>query len=211
MACYQVRNSHDTSLELKKVVYDSKATHARAGDHTALPRNNGIRSANLVYNVPGFHLGGATTDHFAAGTKLRRVSVPTEPGKPSIPIPLSVTATATTSARVAHSASSTATSAPPTVPNASAGCPKPPSPPPPAAHSSFTAPRAAPGDRHVEQVTVIHGATSGLVLRPDIESHRRRMTSTTSPEGIEAAMTSASRNSSSSSPRAQRPKASKRQ
>jgi len=37
------------------------------------------------------------------------------------------------------------------------------------------------------------------------------MTSTTSPEGIEAAMTSASRNSSSSSPRAQRPKASKRQ
>lgn len=88
MACYQIRDSHDASIELKKVVYDSKVTHERAGDYLSLLRANGRRSANLTFNVPGFHLGGATTDHFPAGTKFRRVSVPTETGKPSISIPL---------------------------------------------------------------------------------------------------------------------------
>ena len=38
--------------------------------------------------VPGFGLGGATTDHFPAGTRFRRVAVPTDSGRPSITIPL---------------------------------------------------------------------------------------------------------------------------
>ena len=45
-------------------------------------------AANLIYSVPGFGLGGATTDHFAAGTKFRRIDVPTSSGHPSISIPL---------------------------------------------------------------------------------------------------------------------------
>jgi hypothetical protein len=88
MACYEVRNSHDTSKELRKVVYDSNALHERAGDYMSLPRNNGRRSANLIFMVPGFGLGGASTDHFPAGTKFQRVWVPTESGRPSITIPL---------------------------------------------------------------------------------------------------------------------------
>lgn len=88
LACYQIRNSHDASLELRKVVFDSDATHERAGDYLALPRNNGRRSANLVFMTPGFGLGGATTDHFPAGTKFQRVHVPTSTGRPSISIPL---------------------------------------------------------------------------------------------------------------------------
>ncbi len=92
MACYQIRNSHDASIELKKVVRDSTATHERAGDYLPLLRANGVRSANLVFSVPGFGLGGATTDHFVAGTKFQRVEVPTSEGKPSITIPLWVKA-----------------------------------------------------------------------------------------------------------------------
>jgi hypothetical protein len=92
MACYEIRNSHDASIELKKVVYDSKVTHERAGDYLSLVRTNGRRSANLTFNVPGFHLGGATADHFPAGTRFRRIAVPTETGKPSISIPLWVQA-----------------------------------------------------------------------------------------------------------------------
>lgn len=88
MACYAIRNSHDAGIELKKVVHDSKAVHERAGDYLPLVRANGTRSANLVFSVPGFGLGGATTDHFPAGTKFRRVYVPTSSGKPSITIPL---------------------------------------------------------------------------------------------------------------------------
>jgi hypothetical protein len=88
MACYEVRNSHDGTRELRKVVYDSQTSHERAGDYMALPRNNGRRSANLIFMVPGFGLGGASTDHFPAGTKFRRVNVPTDSGRPSITIPL---------------------------------------------------------------------------------------------------------------------------
>lgn len=88
MACYEIRDSHDASRELRKVVYDSRAEHERAGDYMSLPRANGRRSANLVFMVPGFGLGGATTDHFPAGTKFRRVEVPTRSGRPSITIPL---------------------------------------------------------------------------------------------------------------------------
>lgn len=88
MACYEVRDSHPTARELRKVVYDSKVAHERAGDYMALVRNNGKRSANLIFSVPGFGLGGSSTDHFAAGTKFRRVSVPTHSGRPSITIPL---------------------------------------------------------------------------------------------------------------------------
>ncbi|MDQ3364162.1 MAG: hypothetical protein M3680_01860 [Myxococcota bacterium] len=88
LGCYAIRNSHDASRELEKVVYDSEATHERAGDYMSRPRINGERSANLVFMVPGFGLGGATTDHFPARTKFRRVDVPTSSGRPSITIPL---------------------------------------------------------------------------------------------------------------------------
>ena len=88
MGCYAVRSSHDPVLELKKVVYDSDASHERAGDYLPLVRANGKRSVNLTFNVPGFDLGGVAVDHFPAGTKFRRLSVPTNSGPPSIDIPL---------------------------------------------------------------------------------------------------------------------------
>lgn len=88
LGCYSVRNSHDTTLEFKKVVYDSDATHERAGDYLPLVRANGLRSVNLIFNVPGFALGGPAVDHFPAGTKFQRLDVPTEHGVPSIDIPL---------------------------------------------------------------------------------------------------------------------------
>lgn len=88
MACWEIRDDHDASRELLKVVYDSQATHERAGDYMALPRAGGGRSANLVFSVPGFGLGGAAVDHFPAGTKFQRVAVPTRSGRPSITIPL---------------------------------------------------------------------------------------------------------------------------
>ncbi|AKT40333.1 hypothetical protein [Chondromyces crocatus] len=88
MACYAVRNWHDTNLEFKKVVHDSTATHERAGDYLPLVRANGGRSANLAFNVPGFGLGGPAVDHFPAGTKFQRLDVPTDHGAPSIDVPL---------------------------------------------------------------------------------------------------------------------------
>lgn len=88
MACYEVKNSHDETIELKKVVYDSTATHERAGDYLPLVRNNGKRSVNLTFNVPGFGLGGVAVDHFPAGTRFQRLEVPTDSGAPSIDIPL---------------------------------------------------------------------------------------------------------------------------
>lgn len=90
LGCYQIKDSHDPNLELKKVVYDSKVTHERAGDYLPLVRANGKRSANLVFNVPGFSLGGVAVDHFPAGTKFQRLEVPTNSGPPSIDIPLYV-------------------------------------------------------------------------------------------------------------------------
>ncbi len=87
MACYQIRDGHDPAIELRKVVYDSRDSHERVGDYLPLPRRNGRRSANLVFSVPGFGLGGATTDHFPAGTRFQRVEVPTSTGRPSISIP----------------------------------------------------------------------------------------------------------------------------
>lgn len=88
MGCYAVRSWHDPDLELKKVVYDSDATHERAGDYLPLVRENGRRSVNLTFNVPGFSLGGVAVDHFPAGTRFRRLQVPTSAGPPSIDIPL---------------------------------------------------------------------------------------------------------------------------
>ncbi|NBD08936.1 hypothetical protein [Corallococcus silvisoli] len=88
MACYAVRNSHDTTLEAKKVVYDTTSSNERAGDYLPLVRANGLRSANLTFNVPGFGLGGVAVDHFPAGTKFQRLDVPTNSGAPSIDIPL---------------------------------------------------------------------------------------------------------------------------
>lgn len=91
MACWEIANTSDPTLELKKVVYDSQEPitgHERAGDYLPLVRNNGRRSANLVFSVPGFSLGGATIDHFPSGTRFQRVSVPTDSGAPSITIPL---------------------------------------------------------------------------------------------------------------------------
>jgi hypothetical protein len=88
MACYEIKNSHDASRELLKVVYDSKVSHERAGDYMPLVRSNGKRYANLTYNVPGFSLGGVAIDIFPAGTRFQRLDVPTDSGKPSIDIPL---------------------------------------------------------------------------------------------------------------------------
>lgn len=88
MSCYAVRNYSDPNLELKKVVYDSTSTHERAGDYLPLVRTNGMRSANLAFNVPGFSLGGPAVDHFPQGTKFQRLQVPTTSGPPSITIPL---------------------------------------------------------------------------------------------------------------------------
>jgi hypothetical protein len=90
MGCYEIKNSYDTSIELKKVVYDSQSTHERAGDYLPLLRANGKHSANLTFNVPGFGLGGVAIDHFPAGTKFQRLDVPTKAGPPSIDIPLYV-------------------------------------------------------------------------------------------------------------------------
>jgi hypothetical protein len=88
MACYAIRNSDDETLAAKKVVKGSTDPHERAGDYLPLVRANGKRSANLVFSVPGFALGGATTDHFLAGTKFHRIEVPTSSGLLSISIPL---------------------------------------------------------------------------------------------------------------------------
>jgi hypothetical protein len=88
MGCYEIRNNHSETLAAKKVVYDTTSSNERAGDYLPLPRANGLRSANLVYNVPGFGLGGPAIDHFPAGTKFRRLDVPTDAGPPSIDIPL---------------------------------------------------------------------------------------------------------------------------
>ncbi|HEY1818083.1 MAG TPA: hypothetical protein VGG74_37330 [Kofleriaceae bacterium] len=88
MACYEIRNADDEALAAHKVVKGATGTNERAGDYLPLVRANGRRSANLVFSVPGFALGGATTDHFPAGTKFRRFDVPTSSGLPSISIPL---------------------------------------------------------------------------------------------------------------------------
>lgn len=88
MACWAIENSADETLAAYKVVKGSTATNERAGDYLPLVRANGKRSANLVFSVPGFGLGGATTDHFPEGTKFRRLDVPTSSGLPSITIPL---------------------------------------------------------------------------------------------------------------------------
>jgi hypothetical protein len=88
MSCYAIRNAADESLAARKVVKGATDAHERAGDYLPLVRANGKRSANLVFSVPGFALGGATTDHFPAGTKFRRIDVPTSSGRPSISIPL---------------------------------------------------------------------------------------------------------------------------
>ncbi|WP_163995218.1 hypothetical protein [Pyxidicoccus caerfyrddinensis] len=88
MACYAVRNWHDPALEVKKVVYDTTSSNERAGDYLPLVRANGLRSVNLIFNVPGLALGGPAVDHFPAGTKFQRLDVPTDNGAPSIDIPL---------------------------------------------------------------------------------------------------------------------------
>ena len=91
MACYEVKSTYDPALAVKKVVHDSKEGpdgHERAGDYLPIVRANGRPSANLIFSVPGFGLGGATTDHFPSGTKFRRIEVPTDSGHPSISIPL---------------------------------------------------------------------------------------------------------------------------
>ena len=91
LACYEVRNvDFPASYTEKKVVKNSQSTNEKIGDYMPLLRKDGKRSANLVFSVPGFGLGGATTDHFPAGTKFQRVKVTTTAGNPSITIPLYV-------------------------------------------------------------------------------------------------------------------------
>jgi hypothetical protein len=88
LGCYAIRDSVDESLIEKKVVYDTTASHQRAGDYLPLQRKNGHRYANLAFNVPGFALGGPAIDIYPSGTKFQRVHVPTDTGRPSIDIPL---------------------------------------------------------------------------------------------------------------------------
>ena len=88
LGCYQVKNSSDPVLEAKKVVYDTTSSNERAGDYLPLVRANGVRSVNLIFNVPGLALGGPAIDHFPNGTKFQRLDVPTDHGVPSIDIPL---------------------------------------------------------------------------------------------------------------------------
>nr|HEX4312937.1 hypothetical protein [Kofleriaceae bacterium] len=93
LACYEIADYDDAQLAVKKVVYNSQEPptgHERAGDYLPLVRADGKRSANLIFSVPGFGLGGATTDHFQSGAKFQRVQVPTTKGPPSISIPLYV-------------------------------------------------------------------------------------------------------------------------
>jgi hypothetical protein len=82
LGCYAVRNSHDTNLEFKKVVYDSTSTNERAGDYLPLVRANGRRSANLAFNVPGFAWGGPAVDHWPAGTNGGAPSIDISPRPP---------------------------------------------------------------------------------------------------------------------------------
>jgi hypothetical protein len=92
MACYEVKNSTDPDLEVKKVVYDSPSPPGpageAAGDYLPKLRQNGKRSINLIFNVPGSGLGGPAIDHFPAGTKFQRLDVPTDAGPPSIDVKL---------------------------------------------------------------------------------------------------------------------------
>lgn len=95
LGCYEVRESVDTSISWKKVVKNTTSEHHDdLGDYLPLQRENGKRSVNIVFSVPGFSLGGATTDHVltrmpdGSRTKFQRIGVPTDSGKPSISIPL---------------------------------------------------------------------------------------------------------------------------
>jgi hypothetical protein len=89
MACYAVKNSDASPARAAlKVVYDTDSDNERVGDYLALVRKNGNRYINLAFNVPGFGLGGVAVDIFPAGTKFRRLEVPTDSGAPSIDIPV---------------------------------------------------------------------------------------------------------------------------
>jgi hypothetical protein len=92
MHCYEVRDSSDPTLEVKKVVKDTTASPGpsgeAAGDYLPRVRENGKRSVNLIFNVPGSGLGGPAIDHFPAGTRFQRLDVPTDSGRPSLDVPL---------------------------------------------------------------------------------------------------------------------------
>lgn len=88
LACFEIAESYDPNLPELKVVYDTTATHQKAGDYLPLKRKNGIASANLVYNTPGCSMGGTAINHFPAGTKFQRLHVLTDIGKPNISIRL---------------------------------------------------------------------------------------------------------------------------
>jgi hypothetical protein len=92
MACYKVKDSFDEKLAEKKVVKDTEAAPGpvgeAAGDYLPRLRKNGKRSVNLVFNIPGYALGGPAIDHFPAGTKFQRLRVPTDTGRPSLDVPL---------------------------------------------------------------------------------------------------------------------------
>ena len=86
MGCYQVRASHDASIAKLKVVRGDAGPEA--DDYLAIPRTNGKRYANLVFNLPGDALGGPAVDIFESGTRFQRIEVPTETGRPSLDVKL---------------------------------------------------------------------------------------------------------------------------
>lgn len=86
MGCYVVASSFDEKLVKYKIVKGAKENGPEADDYLPIPRANGTRYVNLIFNVPGDALGGPSVDIFPAGTKFQRVDVPTweKPDKPSL-------------------------------------------------------------------------------------------------------------------------------
>lgn len=104
MACYRVRDSHDATIELRKVVFDSDSTHERVGDYLPLVRASGERSASPsaarppITSPPAPGSSASTCRPPPASRRSR-----SRPGSPA--------ATATTPCAAARCASSMATCA----------------------------------------------------------------------------------------------------
>jgi hypothetical protein len=86
LGCYVVASSFDQKLVQYKIVKGTNESGPEADDYLPIPRANGKRYVNLIFNVPGDALGGPSVDIFPAGTKFQRVDVPTweKPDAPSL-------------------------------------------------------------------------------------------------------------------------------
>lgn len=87
MACYEVKSTYPANLDNFKVVKGATDKDAmEPDDYLPVKRANGKVYANLAFNTPGDSLGGPAIDIFPAGTKFRRLNVPTweNPATPSL-------------------------------------------------------------------------------------------------------------------------------